>query len=119
MVDPEDLALDAMAILGGRRCVNARAIEASILIPDPHEWTKNRDTLTAQQLEAFGGAEKLLESYMELLARSQTLVDYCAANLGTTEDWPIRIYGESSDSEEMLLRMLNKLSKAVGCLLEI
>lgn len=119
MFDPEDLELDAVAILGGRRCVNSRALESSILIPDPQEWTKNRDTTTARQLEAFGGAEKLLESYMELLARSQQLTEFCNANLGLTVDWPIMLNGESADSEEMLMKMIKRLDRTVGCLLEI
>ena len=119
MPEPSDLELDAVVVLGGRRCLNSRALEASILIPDPQEWTKNRDTATARQLEAFGGAEKLLESYMELLARSQALTEYCNANLGMTEDWPILLCGESRDSEELLMRLIKKVDNAVGCLLEI
>ena len=104
--------------IGMRRIDSERVTDSSLLIPQTPSWNNCRPTLIARQAAAMGGREQLLLHYTELLSRAQIVVDFFSSNVGSDDDWPIMILGDSPVAEQMLKDCVSKLQVVVDFLTE-
>lgn len=114
-----DELLHELVALGRKRCASESSWDAPIVPPDPPDWDSDRRKMLAKQIHAFGGADNLLNHYVELLARCQQLVDFFTSNVGYDDEWPITILGESEEAEILVQRVVHRLACATGSLCEV
>ena len=114
---PEDAVLQLLTCQGANRCLNLRKTGTSVVWPQdpPAGW---KQTLREEQLRVFGHAERE-NLMMEMLCRSQAMVEFWDANVGGTSEYPLALQGESAAALDALDDILNRVRSLVGLLTEL
>ena len=112
-----DILLEVLTASGGRRCLNFRNKNTSTLDPQerPPEWADEITRRWQQQLTV----QELAVYQIELLRRAEEFVRFVDANVGTTEEYPLIVQGETDETMEVLRGYMHRLSTPVNFLLEI
>lgn len=105
--------------MGERRLAAESQLNAPIYLPDSPEWYNNRSALAARQMEVMKSPDGLAQSYIELLVRAHTLIEFIDNNVGDTDDWPMQLFSESDEGASIFNNLTHKLKMSIGCLTEV